>query len=469
MTLTLAGVLLYVAVQLAIGFWVSRRTETEQDYLLAGRRLGYGIIVLTTFATWFGAESCIGASGAIYEEGLSASAADPFGYALCLLLMGLLFARALHARGLTTLVDLFRQRFSPRTELFAVVLMVPGSVLWAAAQVRAFGHVLAASSSLSVSVATTIAAVTVIVYTTAGGLLADAVTDVLQGVILIAGIAYVGYKVAETAGGIEPALAGVDAARLRLGGDGSWLHTLERWAIPVCGSLFAQELVARVLAARSATVARRSTIAASALYVAVGLVPVFIGLVGPRLLPALEHGEELLPRLGTMLLSPLGYVIFAGALVSAILSTADSALLVAGSLVSHNVIVQRVPNMTERGKVRAARAGVIVFGVVAYGLALASEGVHELVQQASGFGSAGLFVIALVSLWSRFGDDRSAIASLAAGVVVYSVCAYVLETELPYLSSLAAAIGAYAVVGLVTAKWPATRTKAATAASRPEP
>ena len=68
------GVLGYVAVQLGIGVWVSRRIRSEDDYLVAGRSLGYPLAIFTIFATWFGAETCIGAAGLVYEEGLAADA-----------------------------------------------------------------------------------------------------------------------------------------------------------------------------------------------------------------------------------------------------------------------------------------------------------------------------------------------------------------------------------------------------------
>ncbi|MCS7212545.1 MAG: hypothetical protein NZ844_13065, partial [Chloroherpetonaceae bacterium] len=77
------SILGYVLLQLVIGFLLSRRIHTESDYLLAGRRLGFGISTLTLFATWFGAEACLGAAGAIYQEGFAGSISDPFGYALC--------------------------------------------------------------------------------------------------------------------------------------------------------------------------------------------------------------------------------------------------------------------------------------------------------------------------------------------------------------------------------------------------
>ncbi|MEO7557886.1 MAG: sodium:solute symporter, partial [Gammaproteobacteria bacterium] len=86
MNAVLTGIFVYIFAQLAIGMFVSRRIKTESDYLLAGRSLGYGLATFSMFATWFGAEALVGSAGAVYDEGLSGSAADPFGYGLCLIL-----------------------------------------------------------------------------------------------------------------------------------------------------------------------------------------------------------------------------------------------------------------------------------------------------------------------------------------------------------------------------------------------
>ena len=449
MNLVLFGVLAYVLLQFAVGMYVSRRIRTETDYLIAGRSLGYGLAIFTIFATWFGAETTIGAAGSIYTDGLGGGTADPFGYAACLLVMGLVFAVPLWRRQLTTLADLFGQRFSPGVERLAVLLMVPTSLLWAAAQIRAFGQVLSAASGAQVSTMITLAAAIVIAYTAFGGLLADAWTDLVQGIALMGGLAVLFWMVlADT--GLEP-LRQIPAERLRLfgGPDTPLLATLEAWAIPVCGSVLAAELVQRVIASRTPRVARDSTLLAAGMYVVFGMIPVTLGLMGPSLVPGLEHPEQLLPRIAERYLPGVLYVIFAGALVSAILSTVDSALLVASGLLSHNLIVPLRPGMTEAQKVRLARWGVALLGALAYGMALYAEGVYALVEEASSFGSAGIFVTLAIGLFSRWGGPASAVASLLAGVGSWVLGAYVLGLAYPYLVSLACALAAYAAAALV--------------------
>jgi Na+/proline symporter len=152
-----------------------------------------------------------------------------------------------------------------------------------------------------------------------------------------------------------------------------------------------------------------------------------------------------------MHLSTWAYILFAGALVSAILSTVNSALLVSASLISHNVFIPIYPRMSERMKVRIARVFVILFGIVAYVLALHAQGVYELVEDASSFGSAGILVLMVFGLFTRFGGPVSAYTSLMMGTAAWLFGEHYLETETPYLLSLLTAFLCYIVCGFVTA------------------
>jgi Na+/proline symporter len=430
-------------VQIAIGVIVSRRVKTEDDYLVAGRSLGPVLVGFTVFATWFGAETLVGAAGAVYDGGLRGGSADPFGYGICILLTGLVFAVPLWRLRLTTIGDLYRHYFGLSVERIAVVLFVPGSVLWAAAQVRAFGQVLSSASGLEVEATITIAAAVVVIYTIFGGLLADAWTDLIQGVALIVGLTILFITVVSVEG-LDP-IASLPAGSLNPLGAGPRpvLEIVEEWAIPIVGSVITAELIARILAARSPSIARNATMAAGGAYVLIGIMPVMLGLMGAVLIPGLEHPEQILAVMAERYLTGFLYVLFVGALISAILSTVDSALLVAAGLVSHNLIVPLRPGMGEAAKVRLARVGVAVFGVVAYVTALRADAVYDLIEEASAFGSAGLVVVVVFGLFTRYGGAGSAIASLLAGTVSWILGAYVLALPYPYLTSLAVAAIAY--------------------------
>jgi Na+/proline symporter len=442
----LFGVFLYVVLQFAIGIWVSRRIKTEDDYFVAGRRLGLGLSTFSIFATWFGAETCVGAAGAMYAEGLSRTSVEPFAYGICLIVMGIVFAAPFWRAKVITLADLFRRRFSPAVERFAAVLLIPTSVLWAAAQIHAFGQVVSAASEMAPALGISIAAVLVVLYTTAGGMMSDVITDFVQTIAITLGLGALTFGVVAAFGGLEPFLGALEKAPANvLAREGPGLmDTLEAWAIPICGSVVAQEALSRAVSSRSANVARTSVLLGGTLYVAIGLMPVVLGLVGPQLLPDLTEPERILPDLAKLHLPTLGYVLFLGAIVSAILSTVDSTLLVASSLLSRNVLMSAHGDFSQKRRVLQARLCVAGFGVVAWLLALSADSVLERIEDASGFGSAGILVVVSFGLFSRFGGARSALASLAAGIVVWILGRYLVDGwPWPYLCSLAAALAAY--------------------------
>ena len=445
----LLGITLYMVAQFGIGVWVSRRIRTETDYILAGRSLGYGLATFSIFATWFGAETIMGSAGLAYRDGVSLGSAEPFGYGLCLVLFGLVFAVPLWKRQFTTLADLYRERYSVATERLAALILIPSSILWAAAQIRAFGYVITTSSTMDATTATAIAAGFTILYAAFGGMMVDAITDMLQGIIIIVGLVVILAAILPHAGGAAALSDGAAGARVHLlpGGE-SALSLLESWAIPVAGSVIATELVGRALAARSPVVAKRSFLMGGAMYLVVGSIPLLIGLIGPAVMPGVADAEQLIPEMARSLLSPVFYAIFAGALLSAILSTVDSTLLTSSALMSHNILVPVFRITDEAKKVRASRAGVVIFGLVAYVLATNAEGVFALVEEASAFGSAGALVTATFALFTRWGGSRAAIATLVAGMLSY-VAANVAGVPTPYLLSLGTSLATYVTMAVL--------------------
>ena len=445
---------LFLGVQLAIGAWAARHVKSEEDYLVAGRRLGVPLVTMSMFATWFGAETCLGSSGAVYESGLAGGRADPFGYAVCLLLVGLLLAVPLHRGRYLTLGDLYKHKFGRHAERVLVLVLVPGSILWGAAQLRAFGQVIAITSHLPVTSATIFSALFAIVYTSFGGLWGDVLTDLLQGTVLC-----VGLLILLTACLLDlPAGASLGEVlrpeRLSLLPPSEGIVAqLDRWAVPIVGSLVTQEMTARVLAARTSSVARNGAIASSLVYVIFGSIPVVLGLLGPALLPSLQDPEQLLPELARQKLPTVLYLLFACSLLSAILSTVDSIFLSASTLVSHNWLVPALRLEREAHKLWLERALVVVGGLIALYLALGARSIYELLEQSAMMGAAGLVVTVLCALYTKRPSQAGAISALLLGAVLAPLFEH-WQFQAPFLLATAAATASYAAGALLFGRGP---------------
>ncbi len=449
------GVLLaiigYVMAQFAIGAWISRSTASEQDYILAGRQLGITLVSFSVFATFFGAEAIIASTASVHEKGLAGALVDPIGYGIALLIVGIYFAARLRAQELVTFADFFRTRFSPGVERLIVFVLLPGSLFWAAAQIRAFGQVINVNAGLGLGSAILLATLLVAVYAVVGGLLADAVTDVLQGLVVIAGLLALGIAVAMQTQGPWFGLGGIETGRLNLFAtdDGSWIGHVEKLAVPICGTIVAVEVISRFLGAKSPREAAVGTMLGAGLYLLLGLIPIYLGLVGPSLLTNLIETEEIVPRLAEAYLPTAVYVLFIGAIISAILSVVHATLHAPAAQLSHNVLLRIRPQATAPARLWAVRLTVAGLSVIAYLLASASESIKELVETASALGSAGVFVAALFGLFTKIGGAPSAYASIAAGTIMWAWSKYVFGMSTPYLLALAAACCSYVAVAVI--------------------
>ena len=447
----IAGIVGYVLIQFLIGAWVSRRIVTDQDYILAGRSLGTGLVAFSVFATWFGAEAIVASAGEIYTNGLSGAIGDPFGYGFAVVAVALLIAAPLWRRGLTTYADLLRQRYSPTVEKAFVIVLLPGSLFWAAAQIRSFGQILGSTAGMEVATAIVVAAVLVGAYSVVGGLLADAVTDVVQGLAVIVGLgllaAFILARLDGTAGSLDA--IGPERLSFRAPAEGGQLAVAERLAIVVCGSIVSVELISRFLGASSAAVARNGTLIGGVLYLAVGLLPVYLGLVGPALIKDLAEPEQIVPKLAEAFLPAYIYPLFIGAQISAILSVVHAALHAPASQLSHNVVSAAAPNLSPRGRLTSVRLTVLVLSLIALLMACSVDRIKDLVETASAFGSAGAFVVSMFALFTRFGGPNSALASFIAGIGVWACGRYLIGLSTPYLIALASALITYVLVAVL--------------------
>ncbi len=125
------------------------------------------------------------------------------------------------------------------------------------------------------------------------------------------------------------------------------------------------------------------------------------------------------------------FVVFSGALISAIISTVDSILLAISALVSHNLLVPLFGLRSERARVLSARLVGLVSGVLAYAIALYARGNYELVLTASSFGTAGILVVTLMGLFSRAGGGAAAGSTPVTGLILTPLSTYIFKHKAP--------------------------------------
>lgn len=428
------GVAVYLVIMLYIGMRASKRSDTTENFIVAGRGMPVWIGSATLIATWFGGSTMMGSAGASYERGLIGIIADPFGAALCLFLVGFFFARIFRRLGLLTIIDLFEIRFGKVAATIAAIAAVSTNIGWTGGLLVAFGFVFESLTGVPLHIGIMGGAAVVFVYTVAGGMWAVAVTDLVQMVIIIIGLVLLLIVVLIDVGGwgnIGPQLPADTFSMVPKETSPSiWLNYARAWLIFGLGDLTAQALIQRAMSAKDEKTAQNSFYIAGLGHLSLGMIPVTLGIIASVTMPGLAEPETVIPTLAIEHLHPVAIAIFVGALLAAIMSTADSALLAAASVFSVNILPLFKRQVTDRQRLLATRISIPVFGIVAVYVALEVQVVYELIMDANSIKLVCVAVPFIAGVWWKRANRTGVLASMAMGFLAWFVVILV-APELP--------------------------------------
>ncbi|MCC9134998.1 sodium:solute symporter family protein [Pontibacter silvestris] len=444
-------VLLYLLLNIGIGFWASRRVHNTQDFLLAGRKLPFYISTAVVFATWFGSETLMGASSEFAEHGLLGVIEDPFGAALCLVLVGLFFAKKLYRLNLLTMGDYYRIRYNRTTELIAAFFMVISYFGWIAAQMVALGIVMNQVLSLDTKTGILVGSCIVVGYTYLGGMWSVSVTDFLQTVMIIGGLILITYNITQEVP-LQTITATLPDNFFRFVPQhhsySNWLNYIAMWITIGLGSIPQQDVFQRVMSAKSERIAVASSISAGFLYLTVAFLPLVLALYAKVLHPDLleQDAQLLVPGLILNYASPWVKALFFGALISAIISTASGGILAPASILSENLVRPLLKKqINDKQLLLLSRLSVLVVALVSLGMAMMRSNIYELVSESSALSLVSLFVPLVAGMFWKKPNAAGAVGSMLAGMGGWLI-ALNLSTEInPLLYGLAGS-----VAGLLT-------------------
>lgn len=446
----------YLLLTLAIGWWASRRVKSTADFVVAGRNLPLLIAACALFATWFGSETIMGASSEFVEHGLIGVIEDPFGAALCLVLVGAFFARPLYRLNILTFNDLFRLRFGRKAEFLSAVFMVPSYFGWIAAQLVAMAVILNVIAGLTILQGIALCTIVVVIYTYIGGMWAVSITDFIQTIMIITGLVFLAVQLSQQAGGVVTVLNSTPEGFFRFLPNADFhsiIHYIAAWITIGLGSIPQQDIFQRVMAARSATTAVRASYLSGLMYLTIGFLPLFIGLCGRLLYPELQDGDTQLV-LPTMVLRHSGLwlqILFFGALLSAILSTTSGAILAPATVIGENLIKPYFGEISDRRLLYIMRLSVVGVALCSALMAAWRQDIYELVAQSSALSLVSLFVPLVAALYWKGASNAGALAAIAVGMAAWLLCE-AMGTEVPSLIYGGLASAAAMIVGSLV--WP---------------
>ena len=428
----IASVIVYLAVTIAIGVWAANKVSSAKDFLVAGRHLPLYMTVATVFATWFGAETVLSVSATFAKDGLGGIVADPFGSSFCLVFVALFFAKAFYRMDLLTIGDFYHKRYGKPVEVVTSVAITASYLGWTSAQLTALGlvfHVLS-KGALTLNEGILLGAAIVLAYTVMGGMWAVAWTDLFQTVIIVVGLWIVALLVSDMAGGTGKVIAAAaEAGKFSFwpeGGSKEWLAFAASWATLAVGSIPQQDVFQRVTSARNESVAVKGTLIGGAAYFIFAFIPIFIAyaalVVDPQLAALFKSDDAreiqfILPRFIEERVPLWAQILFFGALLSAILSTASGALLAPSALFTENVLRPFVPRMSDRQFLLTLRIVLVAFTLAALLFGLNSRStMYEMVQNAYKVTMVGALVPLVAGLFWKRATAAGAMASILLGL-----------------------------------------------------
>ena len=426
-------VAMYFAVTIAIGLYASRRVRSSADYLVAGRSLPLYMNVATVFATWFGAETVLAVSSTFLKEGMGGVVGDPFGASFCLIFVALFFARPYYRLRLVTIGDFYRKRYNKTVEIGTGVAITLSYLGWTSAQLLALGIVINTVSGGAVTLAqgTVLGALIVMGYTMSGGMWSIALTDIFQTVVIVLGLLYIAWLLGDMAGGFDAVIDKASAAgkfdfwpsaSLR-----DWLAFAAAWATMAVGSIAQQDVFQRVTSAKDEKTAMRGTLLGGVFYLIFAFVPMFIAVSALLIDPAKVQAtlavdgtdfQLVLPQLILDRTPLFAQVLFFGALLSAILSTASGALLAPTAVLTENVIKPIVgARLSDRHALRLLRVILVLFTIGVTMFALLSESsMYQMVQNAYKVTLVAAFTPLAFGMFWRRATPQGALLSIVCGL-----------------------------------------------------
>lgn len=450
-------VVAYLAISLLIGLAAATKVHNARDYVVAGRNLPMVMVLAMVFATWFGAETVLGISATFLDEGFRGLISDPLGASLCLVLFGLIFARPLYRMNLLTLGDFFRVRYNHKTELVLSLCIVISYLGWVAAQMTALGLVfnVLTQGEISVQWGTVIGASVVLFYTLFGGMWSVAVTTFVQMILIIIGLVYIAWVAGDMAGGFGNVVSQAHAEGkfhflptadfLDIVG---WIAALVTLAL---GSIPQQDVFQRVNSSKDEKVAVWGTTLGGISYFFFAAVPLFIAysakIIDPEMVATVgaQDSQLILPTLVMNHMSTFAQIVFFGALLSVIMSTASGTLLAPSVTFSENILKSSFKDMTDKQLLWATRATVLVFGVLVTLYAVSTnESIHGMVENAYRITLAGAFVPLAAGLFWKRANNLGVTLSIVLGLGTWLLFEFIGNEDLvePHLIGLlASAIG----------------------------
>jgi Na+/proline symporter len=457
-------VIVYWVISIGIGLWAAMRVKNTADFAAAGHSLPMYIVTATVFATWFGSETVLGVPATFLKEGMGGIISDPFGSSMCLILVGIFFAKHLYNKKYLTIGDFFREKYGRTVEIIITLCIVTSYLGWVAAQIKALGLVfnVVSNDGMTQQMGMLIGAASVLIYTLFGGMWSVAITDFIQMIIIVIGMLYIGFEVSTLTGGVDVVINHAAAAgKLGILPDfnlAAILGFIAALVTMMLGSIPQQDVFQRITSSKNVTIAVRASVLGGVLYFIFAFIPIFLAysamLINPQLIENYLHSDSqlILPNLILNHAPLFAQIMFFGALLSAIKSCASATLLAPSVTFAENIVKGLFKHLSDKHLLKIMRITVLFFTCIVTLFALNSElSIFKMVENAYKVTLVAAFVpLAFGVYWSR-ANTLGGLLAVLGGLITWITCEILWPeaTMPPQLAGLCASLAGMIIGGFV--------------------
>ena len=457
-------VIVYWVISIGIGLWAAMRVKNTADFAAAGHSLPMYIVTATVFATWFGSETVLGVPATFLKEGMGGIISDPFGSSMCLILVGIFFAKHLYNKKYLTIGDFFREKYGRTVEIIITLCIVTSYLGWVAAQIKALGLVfnVVSNDGMTQQMGMLIGAASVLIYTLFGGMWSVAITDFIQMIIIVIGMLYIGFEVSTLTGGVDVVINHAAAAgKLGILPDFNLpaiLGFIAALVTMMLGSIPQQDVFQRITSSKNVTIAVRASVLGGVLYFIFAFIPIFLAysamLINPQLIENYLHSDSqlILPNLILNHAPLFAQIMFFGALLSAIKSCASATLLAPSVTFAENIVKGLFKHLSDKHLLKIMRITVLCFTCIVTLFALNSElSIFKMVENAYKVTLVAAFVpLAFGVYWSR-ANTLGGLLAVLGGLITWITCEILWPeaTMPPQLAGLCASLTGMIIGGFV--------------------
>ena len=457
-------VIVYWVISIGIGLWAAMRVKNTADFAAAGHSLPMYIVTATVFATWFGSETVLGVPATFLKEGMGGIISDPFGSSMCLILVGIFFAKHLYNKKYLTIGDFFREKYGRTVEIIITLCIVTSYLGWVAAQIKALGLVfnVVSNDGMTQQMGMLIGAASVLIYTLFGGMWSVAITDFIQMIIIVIGMLYIGFEVSTLTGGVDVVINHAAAAgKLGILPDfnlAAILGFIAALVTMMLGSIPQQDVFQRITSSKNVTIAVRASVLGGVLYFIFAFIPIFLAysamLINPQLIENYLHSDSqlILPNLILNHAPLFAQIMFFGALLSAIKSCASATLLAPSVTFAENIVKGLFKHLSDKHLLKIMRITVLCFTCIVTLFALNSElSIFKMVENAYKVTLVAAFVpLAFGVYWSR-ANTLGGLLAVLGGLITWITCEILWPeaTKPPQLAGLCASLAGMIIGGFV--------------------